>query len=95
MQRPTLAFCSLLFYVTHHLRNQTNQNLNQNPNHILMGGGGGVRNVRYLERRNLVRRKFGTTSQIPQQNLVQNSQIVAQEQAYTATVGFLMLAIIS
>ena len=41
--------------------------------------------------------KFGTHSYMPRQNMVQNSQIVAQETSIhrTATVGFLMLVVIS
>ena len=37
------------------------------PKHT-RGRGGGIRNVRYLEWQNLVRRKFGTNSLIPLQN---------------------------
>ena len=39
-----------------------------------------------------MRGKRGANSQIPLQELVQNFQIVAQERAHTATVGFWMLA---
>ena len=58
-------------------------------------GGGGSRNVGHLERRNLVRRKFGANSSIPLYHLVQKAQIVAQERAYTANIGFWMVAVIS
>ena len=58
-------------------------------------GGEGVRNVRYLEWQILVQRKFGTSSEIPLQNLVPNSQTAAQEQANAVTVGFWMPAFIS
>ena len=56
------------------------------------GGGGGVRNV---GRRNLVQRIRGTHFYVPLQHLVQNSQIAAQGQPWTANVGFWKAAGIS
>ena len=50
-------------------------------NEGMTSGDGKTRNVQNLERGNVVRRKFGPNSQIPVQNLVQNAQTVAQEEA--------------
>ena len=54
---------------------------------VIHTGVGEITSVRILKWRNLVQKKFGITSSIPLQNLIQNSQIVAQEQAPAVDVG--------
>ena len=53
----------------------------------LWGGGEGVRNVRHLEWRNFGAEKISHRFLNTTANLAQNSQIVAQEQAYTTNVA--------